>query len=423
MHKKETMTSVYFYFPYMDESGVPVLFLRMSRWLSIHYAHDYECFVIDYSDGAMARNLTDEDKVKLLQYDDNEICFIDDDAIIVFQSFNPSFWPQNLKLSSGTKIVWWTLHARCLSPTLIPVPFDELTFKYHWLYKLCALLYYPFIHGFANMVDDMISHGALYFMDYDTLYETIKHLPIKLKKVDHFLPVPASDYYGELKSARNSEVLNVCWLGRLCDEKTPILKYAISKLADYAMRNKRHIEMYVLGYGSHQEEIDNLGFDNAYYHQRKARSIRYVDINNFLLRNIDLMFAQATSALESAKLGIPTVVTDDSLEDLHGDYIFKMLHERKNYDIGHLVTEKDYEPNNSSFEDIMNKVTFNYNEVSILSREHFVQYHSLTSIGQQFVKDLKKSNYTFDMIDSNIIQPLWTWKLYSRVRRIFEKLK
>ena len=135
------------------------------------------------------------------------------------------------------------------------------------------------------------------------------------------------------------------------------------------------------------------------------------------------MFAQATSALESAKLGIPTVVTDDSLEDLHGDYIFKMLHERKNYDIGHLVTEKDYEPNNSSFEDIMDKVTFNYNEVSILSREHFVQYHSLTSVGQQFVKDLKKSNYTFDMIDSNIIQPLWTWKLYSRVRRIFEKLK
>lgn len=417
------MTNVYFYFPYMDESGVPMLFLRMSRWLAEHYANDYECFVIDYPDGAMARNLTGEDKVKVLRYDDNETCFIDNDAIVVFQSFNASFWPQNLKLSSGTKIVWWTLHARCLSPILIPVPFNELTFRYHWLYKLFALLYYPFMHGFAKMVDDMIAHGALYFMDYDTLYESIKHLPIKSREVDYFLPVPASDYYGELKGERNIEILNVCWLGRLCDEKTPVLKYAISKLADYAMRNKRQIEMHILGYGNHQEEIDNLGLDNEYYHQRKARPIRFVEINNFLLENIDLMFAQGTSALESAKLGIPTVVTDDFYKDLHGDYVFKMLHERKNYDIGHLVTEKDYKPNNSSFEDIMDKVTLNYNEMSILSREHFVRHHSLTSVGQQFVKALKKSDYTFDMIDSNIIQPLWIWKLYSGIRETLKKAK
>ena len=64
------MTNVYFYFPYMDESGVPMLFLRMSRWLAEHYANDYECFVIDYPDGAMARNLTGEDKVKVLRYDE-----------------------------------------------------------------------------------------------------------------------------------------------------------------------------------------------------------------------------------------------------------------------------------------------------------------------------------------------------------------
>ena len=189
------------------------------------------------------------------------------------------------------------------------------------------------------------------------------------------------------------------------------------------MRNKRQIEMHILGYGNHQEEIDNLGLDNEYYHQRKARPIRFVEINNFLLENIDLMFAQGTSALESAKLGIPTVVTDDFYKDLHGDYVFKMLHERKNYDIGHLVTEKDYKPNNSSFEDIMDKVTLNYNEMSILSREHFVRHHSLTSVGQQFVKALKKSDYTFDMIDSNIIQPLWIWKLYSGIRETLKKAK
>ena len=187
------------------------------------------------------------------------------------------------------------------------------------------------------------------------------------------------------------------------------------------MKNKQHIEMHVLGYGNHQGEIDNLGLDNEYYHQRKARSIRFVEINEYLLKNVDLMFAQGTSALESAKLGIPTVVTDDSYEDLYGNYIFKMLHERINYDIGHLVTEKDYKPNNSSFEDIMDKVILNYNEISILSREHFVRYHSLTSVGQQFVKALKKSDYTYDMIDSNIIQPLWIWKLYSKVKKYFKK--
>ena len=62
------MTKLYFYFPYMDESGVPMLFLRMSRWVAENFGNEYECYVIDYPNGAMARNLTKEDKVKVYQY-------------------------------------------------------------------------------------------------------------------------------------------------------------------------------------------------------------------------------------------------------------------------------------------------------------------------------------------------------------------
>lgn len=411
------MTKLYFFFPYEEECGVPVLFLRMSRWVAEHYGNEYECYVVDYPDGAMARNIAQEDTVKVLPYTEKEGCTIEDDAIIIFQTFRTCFWPENLRLSPKTQVFWWTLHVRCLAPVLLPDPLGELTFKYNWLYKTCSMFYWPFMRRFAKLVDDMIAAGALHFMDTPTFMGGVEHIPMRTRQIDHYLPVPASDYDGELKSSKPVGELNVCWLGRLSDEKTPILKYTIRELADYALHHQQKITLHVLGWGEHQEEVDSMGLNNAYFTQLESRPIKSTEIDEFLLQNIDLMFAMGTSALEAAKLGVPTVMVDASYEEIKGDYVYKPIYERTGYELAHLVGKDDFERGNKSFEGIIDLLNNHFEEFSEKSREYFVKNHALSTVGEQFVSLLEKADFTFDRIEPKVMKPLWTWDTWLRIRK------
>ncbi len=183
--------------------------------------------------------------------------------------------------------------------------------------------------------------------------------------------------------------------------------------------------MIVFGFGDHQEEVDNLGReqDNEYYNQLLSKPIQSKDIDSFLLKNVDMMVATGTSALEAAKLGVPTVDVDDSFicSEIKGDYVFKMLSERRNYDLGHDITDADCEEGNTSMEHIMDYLIHHFGSFSKESREHFVNYHSMTSAGNKFVGLLNKTSFTFDMIDPKLMQPLWTWKIWVKMKQAIKK--
>ena len=96
------MTKLFFFFPYMEECGVPVLFLRMSKWVSEHYGNDYECYVIDFHNGAMVRNLDPDDKVKVLIYNSIEDCFSDSISFFSFSFFSSVYLSIKSKFFSCT---------------------------------------------------------------------------------------------------------------------------------------------------------------------------------------------------------------------------------------------------------------------------------------------------------------------------------
>ena len=277
------------------------------------------------------------------------------------------------------------------------------------------------MHRFAKLVDDMIAAGALHFMDIPTFMGGVEHIPMKTKTLDHYLPVPADDYDGALKSGKSEGGLNVCWLGRLSDEKTPILKYTIRKLADYSLQHQQKLTLHVLGWGEHQEEVDGMRLDNEYFTQLKTRPIKSTEINEFLLQNIDVMFAMGTSALEAAKLGVPTVMVDATYEEIKGDYVFKPIYERTGYELAHLITNKDFERGNKSFERIMDLVNNHFEDFSHKSRDYFVKNHSLSSVGEQFVSLNKKSDFTFDRMDTKVMKPLLASRFYNLIRMPFRR--
>lgn len=410
-------TKIIFYFPYYEECGVPVLFTRMSRWLAEHYGDEYDVFVGDYKDGAMARNLIKGDKVRLCESGTSDGIFVKNGDILIMQTFNPSYWPSELHIEPKARIFFWTLHYRNLTLSLLPLPgLRELPFNHLWIYKTCTIFYSSMLKRLRMLIEMMMQHNAHYFMDISTEKQTLLHLPINKCLCKDYLPVPASDYNGVLKHKGTGDVLNLCWLGRVENEKTRPLVYTMLKCSEYAKRNRILIKFIIIGYGDDTSYVDNLSINNDYFTKTKCHTVKFAELDSYLLNNVDFMFAMGTSALEAAKLGIPTVLLDCTTKDMKEGYKYRFLYERVGYDLTHFMDEDDFEEGNNSFELIMESVINSYDEVSEKCRNHFVDKHSLTSVGNKFYEIINKMSFTFDMIDPKTIQQPAILNIYNRLR-------
>lgn len=413
------MTKVCFYFPYHEESGVPVLFLRIARWIAEKHGNEYKVYVCDFADGAMASNIKYDDKVELLISGGNDGIKVGNDDILIMQTLIPYYWPKELHLSPKAKVLYWTLHFRNLIPSLLPFPgLRKLPFENLSLFKFLSLFYGKFLHRITHMIEIMMINNGHYFMDKSTEQQTLEHLDIVIPENMEYLPVPASDYDGILKTNDNSDVIRACWLGRISFEKTPILVHTLEKCSKYALLNKKKIHFTIIGNGEYVEWVDDLDIDNDYFSKTKCAPIRFSELNEFLLSHVDIMFAMGTSALESAKLGIPTVLVDytSSARPIKGDYIYSYIYERTGYDLAHLIGKKDLSRDNKSLDLIFNLLECNYDEVSKKCREHFVLNHSLSSVGDKFYQIISNLSFTYDMIDPKTIERPTLLKIYNKLR-------
>ena len=132
------MNSLCFYFPYFEDSGVPVLFYRMIN--SIAQANtDFEVSAIDYKNGAIARNLLLLDNIKLIEFRKGIKLSPPEGSVLIMQTFVPYYWPKELDLSANQKIFFWNLHPQNLIPSLIPIPLlRELPMNNFAVYKFMS---------------------------------------------------------------------------------------------------------------------------------------------------------------------------------------------------------------------------------------------------------------------------------------------
>ena len=63
-------------------------------------------------------------------------------------------------------------------------------------------------------------------------------------------------------------------------------------------------------------------------------------LNVDILKNIDLGFSMGTSALEFAKLGVPTLLADFDTDDFPEDYRYRFLHNAENGNLGMRASDK-----------------------------------------------------------------------------------
>ena len=407
--------SITFFFPYYDVSGVPVLFLNLAEFIASHY--NYHVYIIDYKDGYMARNREKKSKVKLIEFENGNFISVSD-TILVMQAILPYAIRPELLISKKTKVFFWNLYPDIFFPFVFPFNFiPKLVKENIKLYQLILkLFYHNTIKKIRKFVTEMNDCKALIFMDSSNLDRTNEILELKLNP-NIYLPILCKSTGSVVnKSVVNRKDLNISWVGRLCDFKVYILKYTIEKLAEIAEKQKKNIVFHVIGDGDKKYLIENISLDSKYFNLRIVGVIPKNQLDQYLIDNIDINAAMGTSALESAKLSIPTIVLDFSHQEIIGDYIFRWLHNTTNFDVGHNISTLDFKKDNKSLEKMLKHFEQEKKILENKSYQYFQNNHTIESVSSKLIQFVELYSTRFENIHSNYFKKSFLRRIYEYKR-------
>jgi len=407
--------SITFFFPYYDVSGVPILFLNLAEFISAHY--NYDVYIVDYKNGYMSCNRKKESKVKLIEFENGKFVRILD-TILVMQAILPYAIRPELLISKNTKLFFWCLYPDIFFPFVFPFNFISKFVKSKFkLYKLILKLFYRnTIKKIKKFVTEMNDCKTLIFMDSSNLDRTNEILELKLNP-DIYLPILCKSSGSVVnKSVFNKKDLNISWVGRICDFKVYILKYTIEKLIEIAEKQKKNIVFHVIGNGDKKYLIENIKVKSKYFNLKIVGVIPKNQLDQYLIDNIDINAAMGTSALESAKLSIPTIVLDISHKEILGDYIFRWLHDTTNFDVGHNISSLDFENDNKSLEKMLKHFEQEKKILENKSYQYFQNNHTIESVSSKLIQFVELHSTIFENIHSNYFKKSYLRRMYEYKR-------
>lgn len=414
----EMKEAICFYFPYYEDSGVPVLFYRMANTIAQSYP-SISVSIIDFENGSMWRNLLDLPNTSRIKFEKDLIVSPPINSVLVMQSLVPYYWPKELMLNDNQRILFWNLHPHNLIPSLLPLPYIRaLPFNSFKIYKLLSSIYPSLIHNIKRFVNISLEHNGLFFMDKSNLDFTKKHLFLPIHNPS-FIPIPLepemnSKQFFDL-SVENT--IKFGWVGRLCDFKFYILRYSffeLNKIAD-SFKGKK-IEFHILGSGPFEDFLKSsaLKCDSISFHFHNY--IPHNEVDLFLKQNVDILMAMGTSALEGARIGIPTILLDPILCEPSGDYIFRLLYRTENYDLGHFIGKSDYSKNNASLFEIVSSLIDNYALYSERTYNYFIENHNIHNVKKIFLERINSTKLKFFMIKGFVLNKPVLLRLYNCLR-------
>ncbi len=404
-----------FYFPYFEDSGVPVLFSRLANSIAAKYK-DIDVYIIDYENGSMSKNVNKIENIHLIKFIEGKIVVPPNDCTIVFQSLLPYYWPKELVLNSTHKIYFWNLHPKNLIPSLLPLPIiRDIPLHSFIIHKFLSIFYPRIMTNMKNFVKLLLDNNALAFMDQTNYNFTCNYLFLDKFKPT-YLPVPALESNVLKENYFKNNHLNFCWVGRLCDFKVNILILTINKLSEVLNELKINVKFFIVGDGPMRNFVEKNVKETSFLKIKFIGALPHKELDSFMLKNVDVLAAMGTSALEGAKLKIPTLLLDASYKRVDNDYRFRFLYNAECYDLAHFISESDIESNNSSLKDIVFSIYENYECHAEKSYNYFLTNHSLSEIAKKFIKHINESTLRYDLIKKTYFRKPAMLRLYNFIR-------
>jgi hypothetical protein len=256
----------------------------------------------------------------------------------------------------NAKLIYWEI---------LPTVFASTLYKKKSIYKQLLINY-------------MVRNNALFFMDKNGV-EEIKRRNYTLKKTNYLpIPVKIENNIPVLKKAPVGKRITITYVGRDVEWKIFPLKKVIEDCAalhEYAFD-------FVVFCDSSKNYKQILGKKYANIQIRYTEGVYGNDLDEMLGKQADVHFAMGTSALDGAKMGIPTVLLDFSEKEFPSTYLYKFICHTKGFSLGDDVV--NFEPGKFDLtmekiiETIMNERS--YKKVQRDCYSYVKENHSLQSI-------------------------------------------
>jgi glycosyltransferase involved in cell wall biosynthesis len=407
--------SVTFFFPYHEVSGVPVLFLTMARYLAKEAGRKVR--VVDYVDGFMARSLDEFDSVELIPFEHGRPCVITGEMILVMQSILPYRMLPELLIGSEVTLLFWHLFPINLFYVLAPWRgLRELPLYHPRLYRALMKCLHPRMHraikGYLRSLND---HRGMVYYDRSTIEITSDGLGAPISD-PVLVPIPIEVPVDPVKGSLHAPgAFTVAWVGRLCDFKIHILIHVLRRFSYWSAQFQTAVEFHVIGDGEEAWRLDDLQLEHSQFRVRRLGVISGERLREHFLVGVDLVTAMGQSALESGRLGLPTILLDFSYRKIEGDYRFRWLDETTSGDLGHLISESDMEASDS-LPSMMEGLRADYASYVRRAHEYCRHNHDIRTVGRTFYKAALGSNMTMDHVPDALMRRGILRRLYDRAR-------
>jgi hypothetical protein len=370
-----------FYFTSKGIGGVQSLFFNLTKEL---YQRGIQVKFIYFRDTWLINEL-DKCNIEYKLFDlekDNRILiseFINKDDIFVSPL---GFYIIEEIYKIKPYFLFWTVHPDILS----------------WMHSIKKVL-------IKEMIKQMIRRGGMYYMDKSCSDGVSKRF--NLTTTSEYLPIPItgiatsnSSNLDSLIKKRNQDIISLSYIGRAEIWKiNPVIKI-LSDLSGIRKLNKK-IRLHI--FTDDEEEFKKNLSNNSneieiIYHLNISGDLLDCFLKNEILTN----FSMGTSCLESAKLGIPTILLDASYDPYPNDYKYNWIYNSEGFSLGKVI-DKNYNSVSGYtlteiFEQIFQDDSF-ICDVSNRCLEYTHQNHDIKTITSLF---LEKTNLCRNKITLSI---------------------
>jgi hypothetical protein len=376
--------------------------------------------VVDYADGYMARTLRGVTGVRVRPFSDGVAIAVSRDTLLVMQSILPATMRPELVPDADTRVFFWTLHPMNLVQALVPLDaVRHLQARYSGFHRLFGR---TILRGLTaqlrSMVLAMHARRAIAFMDGETLDATSARLEVTIPD-PLFLPVPTPVPDDNRCAGRmRSGPFVMAWLGRLSDFKIHILLRTLAQASEYAASIRQPIVFHVIGDGPEARRIVPDRYEHEWFTVVLTGVLVAETLDDYLVSHVDVLAAMGTSALEGAKLGLPTILLDVSYGPVPAAYRFRWLHESDRCTLGRLIDERMLDPGNDSLRRMLDEVRNNPEAQSNLAHRYCLDRHALPVVGARFADVSRGASFRWADINPALRRKGIVRTVYEQLRHV-----
>jgi hypothetical protein len=359
----------------LDMGGAQLLFLQIAEYVA--EKTNLKVNFIDVENGRIATKIKSKN-IKILFLKNKEKIELEGNHVIITSLANIKKIAFNIIIYGESRLFLWNLGISDFTTNLgltgfynrIPLNFRKNAIKIFEPRKKQQL---------EELMYLLINRKAVAFMSGKNYIILNKYLSIVAEPI--YLPVGITNdvniNFVVQKNLATSKITNIGWLGRFSKIET------IIKIIDsIAETNINHV-FHIIGWGKTNEKEKLINYSN-----QKSINIKIVkglynqELNEYILKNIDLGIAMGLSLLNFASLKIPVIATEYIFRksEVKNTLTYKWFFELKNYDLATSNVWSSNKENMHPLEFFINQIKLDYKIYSEKCFKFYLANYSFSSI-------------------------------------------